>query len=605
MMEKEILLQVKNLVTEFKSDNELIKAVNDISFTLHKGETIGIVGESGSGKSVTSLSIMQLIPNPPGRVSGGEILYHSKKNGIKNLRTLSNQEMRTYRGNEIAMIFQEPMTSLNPVYSCGTQVMEAIILHQKINKKEAKQKTLHLFSQVQLPDPERMFDAYPHEISGGQKQRVMIAMAMSCNPRILIADEPTTALDVTVQKNILDLMLQLQKEHEMGIMFITHDLGVIAELADVVMVMYKGKVVEQGPVLEIFTNPQHPYTKSLLACRPPLDKRILRLPVSSDFMKVDEQGQMIEIAKSVSESINSVIVSKEQRLAEHKELYARKKIVEIKNIKTYFPKHKSFFGKTTDWLKAVDDVTLDVYEGETLGLVGESGCGKTTLGRTILRLNEPTSGEIYFEQKNVLAYSPKEMRALRKDMQIIFQDPYSSLNPRISIGKSIMEPMQVHNMLSSTQERKDRVLELLKKVGLEEKHFNRYPHEFSGGQRQRVCIARALALNPKFIICDESVSALDVSVQAQVLNLLNDLKREFKFTYIFISHDLSVVKFMSDRMAVMNKGKIVELGEADSIYMNPQTDYTKKLINSIPKGQLDDIKASIEKKKSFEIQNTI
>lgn len=605
MMEKEILLQVKNLVTEFKSDNELIKAVNDISFTLHKGETIGIVGESGSGKSVTSLSIMQLIPNPPGRVSGGEILYHSRKNGIKNLRTLSNQEMRTYRGNEIAMIFQEPMTSLNPVYSCGAQVMEAIILHQKINKKEAKQKTLHLFSQVQLPDPERMFDAYPHEISGGQKQRVMIAMAMSCNPRILIADEPTTALDVTVQKNILDLMLQLQKEHEMGIMFITHDLGVIAELADVVMVMYKGKVVEQGPVLEIFTNPQHPYTKSLLACRPPLDKRILRLPVSSDFMKVDEQGQMIEIAKSVSESINSVIVSKEQRLAEHKELYARKKIVEIKNIKTYFPKHKSFFGKTTDWLKAVDDVTLDVYEGETLGLVGESGCGKTTLGRTILRLNEPTSGEIYFEQKNVLAYSPKEMRALRKDMQIIFQDPYSSLNPRISIGKSIMEPMQVHNMLSSTQERKDRVLELLKKVGLEEKHFNRYPHEFSGGQRQRVCIARALALNPKFIICDESVSALDVSVQAQVLNLLNDLKREFKFTYIFISHDLSVVKFMSDRMAVMNKGKIVELGEADSIYMNPQTDYTKKLINSIPKGQLDDIKASIEKKKSFEIQNTI
>jgi peptide/nickel transport system ATP-binding protein len=604
-MEKEILLQVKNLVTEFKSDNELIKAVNDISFTLHKGETIGIVGESGSGKSVTSLSIMQLIPNPPGRISGGEILYHSKNNGTIDLRTLSNQDMRAYRGNEIAMIFQEPMTSLNPVYSCGAQVMEAIILHQKINKKEAKQKTLHLFSQVQLPDPERMFDAYPHEISGGQKQRVMIAMAMSCNPRVLIADEPTTALDVTVQKNILDLMLQLQKEHEMGIMFITHDLGVIAELADVVMVMYKGKVVEQGPVLDIFTNPQHPYTKSLLACRPPLDKRILRLPVSSDFMKLDDQGHMIEIAKSVSESINSVIVSQEQRLAEHKELYARKKIVEIKNIKTYFPKQKSFFGKTTDWVKAVDDVTLDVYEGETLGLVGESGCGKTTLGRTILRLNEPTSGEIYFEQKNVLAYSQKEMRDLRKDMQIIFQDPYSSLNPRISIGKSIMEPMQVHNMLSTTQERKERVLELLKKVGLEEKHFNRYPHEFSGGQRQRVCIARALALNPKFIICDESVSALDVSVQAQVLNLLNDLKREFKFTYIFISHDLSVVKFMSDRMAVMNKGKIVELGEADSIYMNPQTDYTKKLINSIPKGQLDDIKASIEKKKLFDIQNTI
>jgi len=596
-MQKEVLLEVKNLVTEFKSDGELMKAVNDVSFTLHKGETIGIVGESGSGKSVTSLSIMQLIPNPPGRVSGGDIIYHSKSKGVVNLRNIPAEEMRSFRGNEIAMIFQEPMTSLNPVYTCGNQVMEVILLHQKISKKEAKKKTLKLFEQVQLPDPERIFSVYPHQISGGQKQRVMIAMAMSCNPRVLIADEPTTALDVTVQKTILDLMLQLQREHEMGIMFITHDLGVIAELADKVMVMYKGKVVEQGPVLEIFSNPKHPYTKSLLACRPPLDKRLMRLPVSADFMKTDDAGNMIEIPTTVSEAINSVIITKEHRDNEHKELYSRSKILEIQNIKTYFPKNKTFFGKTIDYVKAVDDVTLDVYEGETLGLVGESGCGKTTLGRTILRLNEPTEGKIFFQHNDLLRLKPNDMRQLRKDMQIIFQDPYSSLNPRITVGEALMEPMQVHNILSNNNQRKEKVYELLKKVGLEEKQFGRYPHEFSGGQRQRVCIARALSLNPKFIICDESVSALDVSVQAQVLNLLNDLKREFKFTYIFISHDLSVVKFMSDRMCVMNKGKIEEMGDADQIYLNPQSDYTKNLISSIPKGQLTDIKASIEKKR--------
>ena len=600
-MQKEVLLEVKNLVTEFKSDNEFVKAVNDVSFTLHKGETIGIVGESGSGKSVTSLSIMQLIPNPPGFVSGGEILYHSKNKGVVNFRSLPNDEMRSFRGNEVAMIFQEPMTSLNPVYTCGDQVMEVIILHQKISKKEAKQKTLQLFEQVQLPDPERIFNVYPHQISGGQKQRVMIAMAMSCNPRVLIADEPTTALDVTVQKTILDLMLKLQRQSDMGIMFITHDLGVIAELADKVMVMYKGKVVEQGPVLEIFSNPKHPYTKSLLACRPPLDKRIMRLPVSADFMKTDTDGNMIEISNSVSEAINSVIITKEQRVSEHKELYSRAKILEIQNIKTYFPKNKTFFGKTIDYIKAVDDVSFDVYEGETLGLVGESGCGKTTLGRTILRLNEPTSGKIFFEQKDLLQVKPEDMRQMRKDMQIIFQDPYSSLNPRITIGEAIMEPMQVHNILANNNQRKEKVYELLKKVGLTEKQFGRYPHEFSGGQRQRVCIARALSLNPKFIICDESVSALDVSVQAQVLNLLNDLKREFKFTYIFISHDLSVVKFMSDRMVVMNKGKIEEMGDADDIYLNPKTDYTKNLISSIPKGTLSDIEASVAKKRSADI----
>lgn len=601
MVHKEVLLEVKNLITEFKSDNEMIKAVNDVSFNLHKGETIGIVGESGSGKSVTSLSIMQLIPNPPGRVASGDILYHSRNKGVVNLRNVNPKEMLSIRGNEISMIFQEPMTSLNPVYKCGSQVMEVILLHQKISKKAAKQRTLELFEQVQLPDPERVFDAYPHQISGGQKQRVMIAMAMSCNPRVLIADEPTTALDVTVQKTILDLMLKLQREHDMGIMFITHDLGVIAELADKVMVMYKGKVVEQGPVLDIFTNPQHPYTKSLLACRPPLEKRLKRLPVSSDFMKTNSDGQMIEIPKTVSEAINSVSITRDEREAEHKELYSRSKILELQNIKTYFPKNKSFFGVTKEWVKAVDDVTLDVYEGETLGLVGESGCGKTTLGRTILRLNEPTEGKIFFQRNDLLRLSDNDMRYLRKDMQIIFQDPYSSLNPRITIGEALIEPMQVHGILSNNKQRKEKVYELLEKVGLEEKYYSRYPHEFSGGQRQRVCIARALALNPKFIICDESVSALDVSVQAQVLNLLNDLKREFKFTYIFISHDLSVVKFMSDRMVVMNKGKIEEMGDADQIYLNPQKEYTKKLINSIPKGQISDIKASIERKRDAEI----
>ncbi len=599
-----MLLEVKNLVTAFHAHGELNRAVNDVSFTLKEGETIGIVGESGSGKSVTSLSIMGLIDKAHGSITGGEIIYHSKTKGAVNLEKLSSAEMRYYRGNEIAMIFQEPMTSLNPVYTCGNQVMEAILLHQKVNKTIAKQKTIALFNQVQLPDPERVFNSYPHQISGGQKQRVMIAMAMSCNPSVLIADEPTTALDVTVQKTILDLMLQLQQQHHMGIMFITHDLGVIAELADKVIVMYNGKIVEQGPVLEIFSNPKHPYTRSLLACRPPLDKRLQRLPVSSDFMKKDSDGNMVEIQRSVSEAINNVIISKQERIDNHKELYARDKILEVQNLKTYFPKTKNFFGKTLDWVKAVDDVTFDVYEGETLGLVGESGCGKTTLGRTILRLNEPTEGKIFFQKNDLMRLKTEDMRHLRKDMQIIFQDPYSSLNPRITIGEALIEPMTVHGVLSNYKERKQRVLELLKTVGLDEKQFNRYPHEFSGGQRQRVCIARALVLNPKFIICDESVSALDVSVQAQVLNLLNDLKREFKFTYIFISHDLSVVKFMSDRMIVMNKGKIEEMGDADEIYMNPQKEYTKKLINSIPKGQLADIKASIELKRAIKAQTT-
>lgn len=598
-MAAEILLEIKNLVTEFRGEEETIKAINDISFTLSRGETIGIVGESGSGKSVTALSIMRLIAKNHGKISSGEIIYHSKTKGTLNIEKLSSREMRSLRGNEIAMIFQEPMTSLNPVYTCGDQVMEAILLHKKVTKKEAKIRTIELFKEVQLPHPERIFDCYPHQISGGQKQRVMIAMAMSGQPNILIADEPTTALDVTVQATILELMLKLQREKEMGILFITHDLGVIAELADRVVVMYKGKIVEQGSVIDIFTNPKHPYTKGLLACRPPLDRRLRWLPTVSYFMKTEDSGEMIESQQSVADVTNKLVVSNEERAEVHNKLYAKEPVLQLKNIKTYFPVKKGIMGKVTDYVKAVDDVSFDVYPGETLGLVGESGCGKTTLGRTILRLIPPTGGEIIFDGKNIAGLSEKAMRTLRRDMQLIFQDPYSSLNPRMTIGQAIIEPMQVHCIGDSDISRRKQVIALLERVNMNKSHFYRYPHEFSGGQRQRICIARALALRPKFIICDEPVSALDVSVQAQVLNLLNELKREFGFTYIFISHDLSVVKFMSDRMVVMNRGKIEELGDADSIYNNPQTAYTKKLIEAIPKGQLEDIKAAIEKKKLF------
>ena len=590
------LLEFKNLVTEFHTEGTSVKAVNDVSFSLNKGETIGIVGESGSGKSVTSLSAMRLIPNPPGIISGGEIIFHQKDGTTTDLLKISEEQMRKFRGNEIAMIFQEPMTSLNPVFTCGNQVMEAIILHQKLNNKAAKSLTLELFEKVQLPDPERIYSAYPHQISGGQKQRVMIAMAMSCQPSVLIADEPTTALDVTVQKTILQLMQKLQTEQEMGILFITHDLGVIAELADKVVVMYKGKIVEQGSVWDIFNNPQHPYTKGLLACRPPLDKRYTFLPTVSDFMQTDDNGNIVDNGVSVADFTKKLVISEKTRIASQKALFAKEPVLTIKNLKTYFPIKGGFFGGITGQVKAVDNVSFDVYPGETLGLVGESGCGKTTIGRTIIRLEEPTSGEMLYKGKDIAKMNANELRAFRKEVQIIFQDPYSSLNPRMTIGNAIMEPMQVHGILANDDERKKRVEELLSRVNLDPSHFYRYPHEFSGGQRQRIGIARALAVNPKFIICDESVSALDVSVQAQVLNLLNELKQEFGLTYIFISHDLSVVKYMSDRMVVMQEGKIEEMGDADQICNKPGTDYTKKLIDAIPEGRLEDIKKHLESK---------
>ncbi len=588
-MEKHKLLEVKDLTVQFETESDTVTAVNKISFTLHRGETVGIVGESGSGKSVTSLSIMRLINEPPGKIVGGQILYYppSDENPV-NLLRLKEEDMRGYRGNELAMIFQEPMTSLNPVYTCGDQVMEAILTHQNVSKSAAKNQTIALFEKVKLPDPERAFRSYPHQLSGGQKQRVMIAMAMSCNPSVLIADEPTTALDVTVQKTILELMKELQREMDAAIVFITHDLGVIAEIADRVMVMYKGSIVEENTVKNIFKNPQHPYTKSLLACRPPLGDRLRRLPVVADFMEVskNEDGsiKIVEKKDSVAHVLNTVKIPPAETEMRLQNLMKNEPILQIKNLKTWYPSKKNFFGKTTEFVKAVDDVSFDVYPGETLGLVGESGCGKTTLGRTILKLAPATEGSIFYKGKDLTKLNSLEMKELRKDIQIIFQDPYSSLNPRMTIGSAIMEPMQVHNLYKNDVERKAKVIELLETVSLDAVYFNRYPHEFSGGQRQRICIARALALNPKFIICDESVSALDVSVQAQVLNLLIELRQKMDFTCIFISHDLSVVKFISDRMVVMNKGKIEEMGVSDDIYNHPQKAYTQKLIEAIPKG---------------------
>jgi peptide/nickel transport system ATP-binding protein len=593
-MQKEALLEIKNLKTYFRTNEGIAKAVDDVSFTVFKGETLGIVGESGSGKSVTCLTAMRLISEPPGFVAGGEIIYHGDGEAVDLLK-LSTREMLDYRGNDISMIFQEPMTSLNPVFTCGEQVMETILLHQKVSIEEAKKRTISLFEQVKFSDPERIFNSYPHELSGGQKQRVMIAMALSCSPKILIADEPTTALDVTIQKTILDMIYELRSSIDASVIFITHDLGVIAEVADRVVVMYKGKIVEQGTVYDIFTNPQHPYTKSLLACRPPLDYRMKKLPVVSDFMDrlEDESGNSFITEKKVNieDLLNSLKISNSITQKRYETLMSRQPILEVEDLKTHFPATKNFFGKVTSYVKAVDGVSLKVYPGETLGLVGESGCGKTTLGRTILRLAEATAGKVLFEGNDILKMNQRELKNIRKDMQIIFQDPYSSLNPRMTIGNAIMEPMKVHNLYESDEARRAAVMELLETVSLEPKHFQRYPHEFSGGQRQRICIARALALHPRFIICDESVSALDVSVQAQVLNLLIDLRKKYNFTYIFISHDLSVVKFMSDRMVVMNKGLIVESGTADEIYHNPQKEYTQKLISAIPKGRLEDIMA--------------
>ena len=577
------LLKVNNLHISFCRDGQWQEAVHGVDFEVFEGKTLGIVGESGSGKSVSNLAVMQLLDSRKSRIESDSILLEDI-----DISRYNDDQMSEIRGKKIAMIFQEPMTSLNPVYKCGFQVMEAFGFNatespsrrvtkgsRSLGDLESKRKVLELFEKVKLPNPEIIFDKYPHELSGGQKQRVMIAMALISNPKVLIADEPTTALDVTVQKEILKLLKELQRENGMGMIFITHDLGVVSEIADDVIVMNKGVIVERGKTHDILNNPQHPYTKGLIACRPPLDYRLERLPVVKEFLdgKWSDNDQVKR----------ELLITDEIRQKQHELLYSQEPILKVQNLKTWYPLRKGVFGRTYDYIKSVDDVSFDVYPGETLGLVGESGCGKTTLGRSILRLVEPTSGNVIFEGRDITKLNNKELREYRKQAQIVFQDPYSSLNPRICIGDSIAEPMMVHGIEKDARKRRERVRHLLEEVGLEASHYQRYPHEFSGGQRQRICIARALAVNPKLIICDESVSALDVSVQAQVLNLINRLKKEFGFTYIFISHDLGVVRFMSDRVVVMYNGKIQEMNEADTLFNNPQNDYTKKLIAAICK----------------------
>jgi len=559
------LLQIKDLQVDFNTETGLHTAARNISFEVNHGEIVAIVGESGSGKSVTALSILRLLPSKTASYTKGEILYSKDGNEAINLLSIPEDQIRSVRGNEIGMIFQEPMTSLNPVFTCGNQVMEAIQLHQDLSKKESKQKTIELFQKVKLPDPENLFNRYPHQLSGGQKQRVMIAMAMSCQPSLLICDEPTTALDVTVQKTILHLIKELQSEVKMGVIFITHDLGVVAEIADKAVVMYKGEIVEKGITRQIFDNPQHPYTKGLLACRPILHEKGERLPVVSDFLE-EKKVEVIERKIPSQPSIHKTSTP----------------LIQVDHLKIWYPAFKTLLGKPKQFIKAVDDVSFEVMQGETLGLVGESGCGKTTLGRALLRLINPTHGKIFYKNTELTALAGEQLKVLRKDIQIIFQDPYSSLNPRLTIGSAIAEPLRVHGIIPNEKQRKEKVVELLEKVSLKAEHFNNYPHEFSGGQRQRIVIARALALNPGFLVCDESVSALDVSVQAQVLNLLNDLKKEFGFTVVFISHDLSVVHYISDRIMVMNQGKIIETGTADEVYNRPKESYTRKLIASIP-----------------------
>ena len=578
------LLSIRNLKVAFKHENQWVEAVHGIDMDVFAGKTLGLVGESGSGKSVSSLAVMRLLNEKMSRIKADSIRIEGEE-----IKGFSESQMADVRGKRIAMIFQEPMTSLNPVYKCGYQVSEMILQHESrsaprqaqgpqvlpVSRAEAKKRVIELFKQVMLPRPEAIYDSYPHELSGGQKQRVMIAMAIACHPKLLIADEPTTALDVTVQKEILKLLRQLQAETGMGMIFITHDLGVVAEIADDVAVMHNGEILERGTVQDILYHPQHPYTQGLLACRPPMDVRLKRLPIVKEFLDGQWQGGKEQI-------LHDLQITAEERQAHLKQLYNQQPLLRVEGLKTWYPLRKGVLGRVYDHVKAVDKVSLEVYEGETLGLVGESGCGKTTLGRSILRLAEPTDGKVWFDGIEVTALEGQDLRDFRKQAQIVFQDPYSSLNPRITIGEAIAEPMLVHGIEKDKKKSRTMVCDLLEQVGLQADHYDRYPHEFSGGQRQRICIARALAVNPRLVICDESVSALDVSVQAQVLNLLNRLKDERHLTYIFISHDLSVVRFMSDRVIVMYNGKPVEMNDADELFEHPQNNYTKKLIAALP-----------------------
>ncbi|MFD0701022.1 ABC transporter ATP-binding protein [Myroides pelagicus] len=561
MISTKPLLVVKDLTIVVDSLEEK-EIVRHSTFNVYRGEILGIVGESGSGKSMTSLAIMGLLSKSGLRIKSGSIRFEDH-----DLLELTELAYQGIRGNGISMIFQEPMTALNPTMRCGEQVVEMLKTHQVFSSHEViKNQVISLFDKVKLPEPEGVFNKYPHQLSGGQKQRIMIAMAIACKPSLLIADEPTTALDVTVQKDIIALLKELQEETGMSIIFISHDLGVISSIADRVLVMYKGNIVEQGDVNDIFNNPKEVYTQALIASRPSTDFRLKQLPTITDFL---------------NDTVDSTIISVEERRSFHKELYSEKPLLEVRQVYKDYLIKQGFFKSGV--FRALNNVSFAVYEGETLGLVGESGCGKSTLGNAILQLDKVSKGEIFYKGTDITKLNKSEVRKLRREIQIIFQDPYSSLNPRLTVGEAIKEPMDVYKVGRNSKERKALVIDILKRVGLEEDAYQKYPHEFSGGQRQRIGIARAIALNPKLIICDESVSALDISVQAQVLNLLNELKDKFKFTYIFISHDLAVVKYMSDQIIVMNKGKIEEHGEADALYANALKEYTRKLIQAIPK----------------------
>ncbi len=589
------LLSIRNLSVEFDTADAVVSATESVSLEVFPGEVLGLVGESGSGKSVTALAVMRLLSRSSARIKSGEIWFNHPDRGMVNLPDLSDQDMQSVRGRYMAMIFQEPMTSLNPVKRCGPQVAESILWHNRSNAADAKNKALELFAEVRLPQPERIYRAWPHELSGGQKQRVMIAMAMACDPVLLIADEPTTALDVTVQKDILELLRRLQKRYNMSVIFISHDLGVISQVAGKIAVMRNGRVLETGQTSGVLNTPSDPYTRALLACRPSLDERPDRLAVVEDFMggepagggePAEYGGQVVKspVKEAFSSTDPMILHAGDMSVGAERQAgnASEAPVLEIKNLVTRFVTRRNVLGMPMEHHAAVADVSFQVFRGETLGLVGESGCGKTTLGRSIMQLIRPHSGSVVYKGRDLSGMSAGELRRLRTRFQIIFQDPYASLSPGMSIGQAIMEPMQVHGILKNDRERRKRVFELLEKVGLETLHFDRYPHAFSGGQRQRICIARALAMSPEFIICDESVSALDVSVQARVLNLLNDLKREYGLTYIFISHDLAVVKYMSDRVVVMKDGRVVEAGEAGAIYARPGEDYTKRLIEAIP-----------------------
>jgi len=555
------LVRVRNLRIGFRLDrNTVFDAVKGISFDVPRNSTVALVGESGSGKSVTSLAILGLLPPENTIVDpASEIVY-----GGRNLVQIPRKELVDLRGAEISMIFQEPMTSLNPVFTVGFQIEEVLKLHRNMTGREARKRAIEVLAEVGIPEPERRINYFPSQMSGGQQQRVMIAMAIACEPKLLIADEPTTALDVTIQKQILELIAQLQKKHQMSVLFITHDLAVVGEIADHVIVMRNGEIREQGVAKQVFENPRDTYTKALLKCRPQLDRRPARLPVIDDFMSGDGTGpdNIPERARGVDP--------------------ADPVVLQVRDLGKSFYSREGIFGRRE--FKAVKNVSFDLRKGKTLGLVGESGSGKTTVGLTLMRLHEATTGEALFEGRDILGMSAREFMPYKRRIQIIFQNPYASLNPRFIVGQILTEPMEIHGIGTSAQERTDLAFELLHKVGLPEVSFYKYPHEFSGGQRQRIAIARCLTLKPDILICDESVSALDVSVQAQVLNLLQSLQAEFGLSYIFISHDLAVVKYISDQVMVMNEGEVVEMANSDEIYRNPREPYTQRLLASIPKG---------------------